>query len=167
MYVEKKNSPKQIFGKLRGLINPRNVMVKQISPSIKILRDVHIPTRDGSYLSANIYMPSQAGTFPALLSLHPARKDVLCKDGYMHIQFRFARQPGKINFSDETSFEAPIPTSGRRTAMSSSISTSGALGCHQKALHPRSSLIKTKLKTCTMRLSGQVSSHGRMAMSVC
>ena len=109
MYVEKKNSPKQIFGKLRGLINPPNVMVTQISPDIKILRDVHIPTRDGSYLSANIYMPSQVGTFPALLSLHPARKDVLCKDGYMHIQFRFARQPGKINFSDETSFEAPDP----------------------------------------------------------
>ncbi len=109
MFVEKKNAPKQILGKLRGLINPPNVQVKKISPSVKILRDVHIPTRDGSYLSANIYMPSHAGTFPALLSLHPARKDVLCKDGYMHIQFRFARQPGTITFSDETSFEAPDP----------------------------------------------------------
>ena len=109
MFVQKKNSPKQIFGKLRGLINPPNVMVKEISPSIKILRDVHIPTRDGSYLSANIYMPSGEGKFPALLSLHPARKDVLCKDGYMHIQFRFARQPGTIAFSNETSFEAPDP----------------------------------------------------------
>ena len=49
------------------------------------------------------------GSFPVLLSLHPARKDVLCKDGYMHIQFRFARQPGHIVFSDETSFEAPDP----------------------------------------------------------
>ncbi|MCA9924146.1 MAG: hypothetical protein KC421_17340, partial [Anaerolineales bacterium] len=91
------------------MINPPNVMVKEISPSIKILRDVHIPTRDGSYLSANIYMPSGEGKFPALLSLHPARKDVLCKDGYMHIQFRFARQPGTIAFSNETSFEAPDP----------------------------------------------------------
>jgi predicted acyl esterase len=109
MYVEKKNSPKQIFGKIRGLINPPNVQVKEISPSIKILRDVHIPTRDGSYLSANIYMPSQAGTFPVILALHPARKDVLCKDGYMHIQLKFARQPGKITFSDETSFESPDP----------------------------------------------------------
>lgn len=109
MYVEKKNSPKQIFGKLRGLINPPNVQVKEISPSIKILRDVHIPTRDGAYLSANIYMPSHAGNFPVILALHPTRKDVLCKDGYMHIQLRFARQPGKITFSDETSFEAPDP----------------------------------------------------------
>ena len=109
MYVEKKNSPKQILGKFRGLINPPNVQVKEISPSIKILRDVHIPTRDGSYLSANIYVPSIAGNFPVIISLHPGRKDVVCKDGYMHIQLRFARQPGMITFSDETSFEAPDP----------------------------------------------------------
>ncbi len=109
MFVQKKNSLKQILGKIRALINPPNVIVKEISPSIKIFRDVHIPTRDGSYLSANIYMPSQGGKFPALLSLHPARKDVLCKDGHMHIQFRFARQPGQIVFSNETSFEAPDP----------------------------------------------------------
>jgi len=109
MFVEKKNSLKQILGKLRGLINPPNVMVKAISPSVKIMRDVHISTRDGSYLSANIYMPSHEGPFPVLLSLHPGRKDVLCKDGYMHIQLKFARQPGEISFSDETSFEAPDP----------------------------------------------------------
>ena len=109
MYVEKKNSAKQILGKLRGLINLPNVQVKEISPSIKILRDVHIPTCDGSYLSANIYMPSIAGNFPVIISLHPGRKDVVCKDGYMHIQLRFARQPGMITFSDETSFEAPDP----------------------------------------------------------
>ena len=109
MYVEKKNSPKQIYGKLRRLINPPNVQVREISPSVKILRDVHIPTRDGSYLSANIYMPSQERTFPVIISLHPARKDVVCKDGYMHIQFRFASQPGQITFSNETSFEAPDP----------------------------------------------------------
>lgn len=109
MVVEKKNSPKQILRKFRGLIKPPNVMVNEINPGIQILRDVHIPTRDGSYLSANIYMPSQAGNFPVILSLHPGRKDVLCKDGYMHIQLRFARQPGEITFSDETSFEAPDP----------------------------------------------------------
>ncbi|MFN2232698.1 MAG: CocE/NonD family hydrolase, partial [Anaerolineales bacterium] len=109
MYVEKKHSPKQILRKIQGLIKPPNVMVKAISPSVKILRDVHIPTRDGSYLSANIYLPSHQGTFPVILSLHPGRKDALCKDGYMHIQLRFARQPGQIAFSDETSFEAPDP----------------------------------------------------------
>jgi hypothetical protein len=109
MYVEKKHSPKQILRKIQGLIKPPNVMVKAISQSVKILRDVHIPTRDGSYLSANIYLPSHQGTFPVILSLHPGRKDALCKDGYMHIQLRFARQPGQIAFSDETSFEAPDP----------------------------------------------------------
>lgn len=109
MFVQKKNNLKQIFGKLRGLIKPPNVMVKEISPSVRVLRDVHIPVRNGRYLSANIYMPAQNGAFPVLLSLHPARKDVLCKDGYMHIQLRFARQPGQIAFSNETSFEAPDP----------------------------------------------------------
>ncbi|MCP4610144.1 MAG: CocE/NonD family hydrolase [Planctomycetes bacterium] len=109
MYVEKKNTPKQILAKLGCLIKPPNVQVKEISPSVKILRDAHIPTRDGNYLSANIYMPSYEGTFPVIISLHPGRKDVVCKDGYMHIQFKFARQPGQITFSNETSFEAPDP----------------------------------------------------------
>ncbi len=74
----------------------------EASPSIRILRD-------GSYVSANIYMPSTKGSFPVLLSLYSGRKDVLCKEGYMHIQYRFARQPGELVFSDETSFEAPDP----------------------------------------------------------
>ena len=109
MIVQKKNSPKQALGKIRGLIKPPNIAVKQASANMKVLRDVHIPMRDGSYLSANIYMPTESGPFPPLLSLHPARKDVVCKDGYMHIQFRFARQPGQITISDEASFEAPDP----------------------------------------------------------
>ena len=54
-------------------------------------------------------MPTQNTPFPTLISLHPGRKDVLCKDGYIHIQLRLARQPGQITFSDETSFEAPDP----------------------------------------------------------
>lgn len=107
--VIKKNSLKQVIGKIGNLIKPKNYTVIEASPSLKILRDVHIPLRDGSYVSANIYMPSTKGKFPVLLSLYSGRKDVLCKDGKMHIQYRFARQPGKIVFSDETSFEAPDP----------------------------------------------------------
>jgi len=80
MYIEKKNSLKQILGKLRGLIKPPNVMVKTVSPSIKILRDVHIPTPDGSYLSANIYRPEHKVRFPTLLSLH----HTLCSSKHPH-----------------------------------------------------------------------------------
>ncbi len=109
MIIQKKNSPKQILNKIKGLIKPSNYTVVEANPSIKILRDVHIPLRDGSYVSANIYMPGYEGKFPVLLSLYSGRKDVLCKDGHMHIQYRFARQPQKIVFSDETSFEAPDP----------------------------------------------------------
>lgn len=107
--IIKKNSPKQVIEKIKNLIKPKNYTVIEASPAISILRDVHIPLRDGSYVSANIYMPSTKGRFPVLLSLYSGRKDVLCKDGYMHIQYRFARQPGKLVFSNETSFEAPDP----------------------------------------------------------
>jgi hypothetical protein len=65
MFVEKKNFPKQLLGKIRGLINSPNVMVKSISPSIQILRDGHIPTRDRSYV---------------IISLHPGRQDVVCSN---------------------------------------------------------------------------------------
>lgn len=109
MLVQKKNTPKQIMKKISNLIRPKNYTVVKTSPAIHIERDVRIPTRDGSYLSANLYKPSWAGNVPVLISLYSGRKDVLCKDGYMHIQYRFARQPGKIVFSDETSFEAPDP----------------------------------------------------------
>jgi len=107
--IIKKTSPKQVLGKIGNLIKPKNYTVVKASPAIRIMRDVHIPLRDGSYVSANIYMPSTEGRFPVLLSLYSGRKDVLCKDGYMHIQYRFARQPGQLVFSDETSFEAPDP----------------------------------------------------------
>jgi predicted acyl esterase len=109
MAIVKSNPPQEILGKIRRFIKPSNIMIRQATPNMEIMRDVHIPVRDNSYLSANIYMPNHSGKFPVILSLHPARKDVLCKDGYIHIQFRLARQPGQIAFSNETSFEAPDP----------------------------------------------------------
>ncbi len=107
--IIKKNTFKQVIQKISNLVKPKNYTVIKTSSSIRILRDVHIPLRDGSYLSANIYMPKGQSKYPVLLSLYSGRKDVVCKDGYMHIQYRFARQPGKLVFSDETSFEAPDP----------------------------------------------------------
>jgi predicted acyl esterase len=107
--VVKKNSLRQVAGKISNLIKPKNYLVKEASANMRILRDFHIPMRDGKYLSANIYMPNTGGKFSPLVALHPARKDVVCRNGYMHIQYRFARQPGKLAFSDETSFEAPDP----------------------------------------------------------
>jgi uncharacterized protein len=108
-YVEKRNSFVQLAQRIRRLIRPANVQIKVATPNMRIIRDLHVPMRDGSYLSANLYLPTGPGPFPVLLCLHPARKDKLCKNGYVHIQFRFARQPGQISISDETSFEAPDP----------------------------------------------------------
>ncbi len=107
--IQKKNSFAQIFKRIKSLIRPNNIFIKKASSNMEILRDVHIPMRDGSYLSANIYIPKQKGPFPVLLSLSPGRKDVLSKDGHIFIQYRLSRIPGTITISDETSFEAPDP----------------------------------------------------------
>jgi predicted acyl esterase len=109
MPIVKRNSPQEIIRKIRRIIKPANIQIQEASPNMNIHRDVHIPTRDGGHLSANLYMPKIPAPFPIILALHPTRKDVLCKDGYIHIQFRLARQPGQFAFSDETSFEAPDP----------------------------------------------------------
>ncbi|MBB6482253.1 CocE/NonD family hydrolase [Spirochaeta isovalerica] len=105
----KKNSPLQIKDKISNLIKPKNYLIKKMSANVKVIRDIQIPMRDGHTLSANLYMPNREGKFPPLLHLDPTRKDVTCKNGYMHIQYRFARQPGQLVFSDETGFEAPDP----------------------------------------------------------
>lgn len=107
--IKKKNNFLQILKRIKGLIKPKNIQIREISPNIKILKDVHIPTRDGTYLSANVYLPPYSAKVPVLVCLHPAQKDVVCKNGYMHIQFRFARIPGTVSISNETSFEAPDP----------------------------------------------------------
>lgn len=57
-----------------------------MSANIKVIRNIKVPTRDGKYLSANMYMPNHEGKVPPLLHLDPTRKDVTYKNGYMLIQ---------------------------------------------------------------------------------
>ncbi|MGI6212582.1 MAG: CocE/NonD family hydrolase [Anaerovoracaceae bacterium] len=109
MYVEKKYHIKQLAERVQRFRRPRNIQVIHCSDNMIIERDVHISLPDGSYLSANVYRPNRGGKFPVILSLHPGGKDLLWKDGNMLFPFRFARQPGQIRISDETSFEAPDP----------------------------------------------------------
>lgn len=109
MYIEKKNSAKQLFERVGRFIRPKNIQVKKASANMKILRDVHIPVRDGSYRSANIYLPNREGFFPVILCLHPGGKDILWRNGNMLFPFRMSRQPGQISISDETSFEVTDP----------------------------------------------------------
>ena len=62
--IVKKNSLKQIYGKISNLIKPKNYLIKKASANMKVFRDIRIPTRDGKFLSANLYMPNREGKFP-------------------------------------------------------------------------------------------------------
>lgn len=109
MFVEKKYTTKQLFERIGRFIRPKNIQTRKASDNMKILKDVHIPMRDGGYLCANLYIPNQQGKFPVILCLHPGGKDLLWKDGNMLFPFRMSRVPGHITISDEVSFEAPDP----------------------------------------------------------
>ncbi|MGI6590954.1 MAG: CocE/NonD family hydrolase [Eggerthellaceae bacterium] len=109
MYVNKKYRPKQLLERVQRFKRPRNIQATECSSNMVIERDVHVPMSDGSYLSANVYRPNLPGRFPVVLCLHPGGKDILWKDDQPLFPFRFARQPGHICISDETSFEAPDP----------------------------------------------------------
>jgi hypothetical protein len=167
MIVQKRNSAKQVWGKVRGLINPPNVLVKEAGPHMKIMRDAHIPVRDGRTLSANIYLPIQDTPCPILLCLHPGRKDKLCKDGYMHIQFRFARQPGQISFSDETSFEAPDPDFWVANGYGVINIDKCGFGISPRPQSRRFISVRKRSKTCTTRSNGRGCNPGAMAAWDC
>lgn len=59
MFVEKKYTTKQLFERIGRFISPKNIQTRKASDNMKILKDVHIPMRDGSYLCANLYIPNQ------------------------------------------------------------------------------------------------------------
>jgi predicted acyl esterase len=54
--------------RLRGAAEARNHLRRSLA-GIKALRDERIPTRDGSYLEADVFRPNDAGSYPVLLRL--------------------------------------------------------------------------------------------------
>ena len=48
--------------------------------ALRIERDVEIPTRDGSVLSANVFRPDADGRYPVIMTLGPYPKDIHFKD---------------------------------------------------------------------------------------
>ncbi len=76
--------------------------------------DLPVPTRDGTVLRTNVYLPPEVGPFPVLLCAHPYGKDNLPekKRGRRYsvaFQYRVIRQPSRPRFSNLTSWEAPDP----------------------------------------------------------
>ena len=69
---------------------------------ITIQNDVHIPTRDGSYLLANVYRPSGSEIVPAILTLGPYGKDRLP-------WYPEEDEDGEFRISELCAFETPDP----------------------------------------------------------
>lgn len=72
--------------------------------TLRVGRDVAVPTRDGTVLRANVYLPEGDGPFPVVMCAHPYGKD---RPG--GFQFRMLQQPQPFSVSSETSWEAPDP----------------------------------------------------------
>jgi predicted acyl esterase len=81
--------------------------------ALTVMRDVPVVTRDGTTLRVNVFLPTNPGPFPVLLSAHPYGKDNLPTRrafGYrVNIQYRMLRQPARVRFSALTTWEAPDP----------------------------------------------------------
>lgn len=82
-------------------------------PPVIADRDVAVPARDGVVLRANVYRPSGEGPFPVILSAHPYGKDNLPRRRLgrwsFSPQYRVLQQPGPVEFSALTGWEAPDP----------------------------------------------------------
>lgn len=80
------------------------------SPMITDL-DVAVASRDGTRLRVNCYRPVSDGPVPVLLCAHPYGKDRLPRRigrrSHVSFLYRVMRQPGRVNFSTLTSWEAP------------------------------------------------------------
>ncbi|KAL5088200.1 hypothetical protein Trisim1_006871 [Trichoderma cf. simile WF8] len=58
----------ELGGRFRGVEEARNHL-RRAQTGIKALRDVRVPTRDNSYLHADVFHPIDAGRYPVLLRL--------------------------------------------------------------------------------------------------
>lgn len=58
----------ELGSRFRGVEEPRNHL-RRAQAGIKALRDVRVPTRDNSYLLADVFHPIDAGRYPVLLRL--------------------------------------------------------------------------------------------------
>jgi predicted acyl esterase len=89
------------------------VAVTRPPNSVRFLRDVSIPVRDGTTLRANVFRPEAAGRYPVIICAHPYGKDNLPRRspfGYLlGLQYRLVRVSGSYRLSAWTSWEAPDP----------------------------------------------------------
>ena len=76
---------------------------------IRFERDVAVPMRDGTQLSANVFRPADGKRAPVLLSVTPYGKDKLPDRIGNFFMWRAGVRFGDIRISRYTGFEAPDP----------------------------------------------------------
>ncbi|MFE3194402.1 CocE/NonD family hydrolase [Nocardia sp. NPDC059240] len=83
------------------------------APEVRADYDVAVPVRDGTVLRINVFHPDTPGPHPVIMSAHPYGKDRMPLRGRhgrgISGQYRLMPQPGRVRFSDPTSWEAPDP----------------------------------------------------------
>jgi predicted acyl esterase len=102
------------IARMRGFLRSPVEVYAPPPGAVVVHHDLPVPTRDGTVLRTNVYLPPGAGPFPVLLCAHPYGKDNLPIKkrgrGYsVSVQYRVLRQPTGLRFSDLTGWEAPDP----------------------------------------------------------
>ncbi|MBM9469011.1 CocE/NonD family hydrolase [Nakamurella leprariae] len=100
--------------RIRGALRPPVTVTEPDPGSLVVHRDVPVPTRDGTVLRANVFLPAGPGPFPVILCAHPYGKDTWptrTRRGRMKVdfQYRILRQAGPVAFSALTTWESPDP----------------------------------------------------------
>lgn len=82
-------------------------------PPMTIGWNLPVATRDGTVLRANVFRPVHEDPVPAIVSMHPYRKDAIpakSRSGRgLNFQYRLFPQPGPISVSPLAGWEAPDP----------------------------------------------------------
>lgn len=105
------------LSRLRGFVRTPVEVYEPEPGTVSVLRDVPVPTRDGTVLRVNVHLPRKLTDVPVpvLLCAHPYGKDKVpvrrkSRKGYaLPFQYRVLRQPTRVRFSSLTTWEAPDP----------------------------------------------------------
>lgn len=92
---------------------PRRKTKETARDGYRSIQDVYIPTRDGSELCRNIYLPLEGKSerFPALLTLGPYGKDVYFSEFGKPLTDMYANMAKAIQpLGPDACFETPDPT---------------------------------------------------------
>lgn len=91
---------------------PRRKTEETIRNGYKRLKDVYIPTRDGSVICCNVYLPlrDKPETFPVLLTLGPYGKDIHFSEfGLPHTDMYSNMAKAIEPLGPDACFETPDP----------------------------------------------------------